>query len=452
MKMIYDVIVVGGGIAGALAAVSAGRNGSNVLLIEQEGYLGGMLTAGGVGPMMSFHTGEKQIIKGLTDELIERLKSKGKSPGHIFDTTGYVATVTPFDSEAMKFELETMVLESGGQLLYHTMLADVKIEDRSIDSIVVCNKSGLTKIKAKIYIDATGDADLSVWSGVEFNKGRPGDGLCQPMTMNMKFTNVSIDGIKAFIRKHPEQFPRINEDVEIIDKSPRLSLGGFNELFKEAVENGEITFKRNNDILFFETNNRNEVIVNTTRVINFDPTDSFDLTAAEIEGRRQVQELEKFLIKRVPGFENAIMIGSGPRIGVRSSRQIKGLYTLTKKDLISCKSFEDRIAFSAYPVDIHPPEGIELSKTEDEFITYGGMYSIPYRSMVNEKVDNLITVGRCISATYEAQGAIRTTPTVGAIGHAGGAAASLAVKAGLPTREVSIGELRVLLISQGAYI
>jgi len=452
MNESYDIIVVGGGISGSLAALSAARNGAQVLLVEQEGYLGGMLTAGGVGPMMSFHTGNTQIIKGLTDELINRLKNKGNSPGHILDTTGYVSTVTPFDSEAMKYELETMILESGGNILYHTMLADVKTQDNKTNGIVVCNKDGLSILEAQVFVDATGDADLSKWSGVECIQGRVSDGLCQPMTMNMKMSNVSVDRIKAFIKENPEQFPRINDNIDIIDKSPRLSLGGFNKIFEQAVENGEITFKRNNDILFFETNNRNEVIVNTTRIINYDPTKSIDLSLAEIEGRRQVQELEQFLKRRVPGFENAVLVYSGPRVGIRSSRQIKGLYTITKDDLLSCRVFEDRIAFSAYPIDIHPPEGIAVSKNEDEFIPKEGMYSIPYRAMVNDKINNLITVGRCISTTYEAQGAIRTTPTVGAIGHAGGAAASLAVKLGKITRDVPIDKLQNLLISQGAYL
>ena len=452
MKKLYDIIIVGGGISGSLAAVSAARNGSDVLVIEQEGYLGGMLTAAGVGPMMSFHTGNTQIIKGLTEELISRLKSKGKSTGHILDTVRYVPTVTPFDAEAMKHELEEMLLESGGKVLYHTMLAGVKTKDSKIEKITVCNKNGLSAIQANVYIDATGDADLSKWAGVECIKGRPEDGLCQPMTMNMKMTNVSIAKIKRFVKDNPEQFPRYRGETDIVDASPRLSLGGFTGIVEEAMENGEITFKRSKDILFFETNNKDEVIINTTRVIKYDPTDSSDLSLAEIEGRRQVRELEKFLKKRVPGFENALLVSSGPRIGVRSSRQIMGLYTLTKDDLIACRVFEDRIAFSAYPVDIHPPEGVPTSKNKDIFIPEESMYSIPYRTLVNDKIDNLITVGRCISASYEAQGAIRTTPTAGAIGHAGGAAASLSVKFDVPAREVPIEKLQKLLLEQGAYI
>jgi len=452
MEKCFDIIIVGGGISGSLAGISAARNGADVLVVEQEGYLGGMLTAAGVGPMMSFHAGDVQIIKGLADELITRLYSKGKSTGHIFDTTGYVPTVTPFDAEAMKRELETMLLESGGTVLYHTMLADVQTQDSKIVGITVCNKQGLVNFQAKVFIDATGDADLSAWAGVACVKGRASDGLCQPMTLNMKFTNVAIDKVKAFVKENPEQFSRINNHIEIIDKSSRLSIGGFEGLFKDAVDEGRITFKRSTDVLFFETNNEGEVIVNTTRVINCDPTNPVDLTKAEIEGRRQASELEQFFINCVPGFEHASFVVSGPRIGVRSSRQIIGLYTLTKNDIIECKKFEDRIAYCAYPVDVHPPEGIAPAKTENEYIPRGFSFTIPYRSLINSSIDNLITVGRCISATYEAQGAIRTTPTVGAIGQAGGAAASIAVKLEIPVSKVPIEKLHDLLISQGAYM
>ena len=105
----YDIIVVGGGISGAIASIAAARLGSKVLIVEQRACLGGMLTTSGVGPMMTFHAGEKQVIQGITGELIDRLVAKGKSPGHIFDTTGYTYSVTPFDAEAMKFELEKML-------------------------------------------------------------------------------------------------------------------------------------------------------------------------------------------------------------------------------------------------------------------------------------------------------------------------------------------------------
>lgn len=444
----YDVIVVGGGISGSMAAIAAARAGASVLLVEQYGFLGGMLTAAGVGPMMTFHAGTEQVIRGITGELIDRLVKKGKSPGHIIDTTGYTYTVTPFDAEAMKQELEIMLLEAGGKLLYHTILAGAEVRNNCIERIQVVNKAGLSCLSGKVYVDATGDADLSVFAGVEVTKGRPTDGAAQPMTMNLKMSNVDIPKVKAYIRSHMQEFPRLKGDSSIIDKAPRLSIGGFVDTLKKAQELGEISFKRE-DVLFFETNTPGEVIVNTTRILGADSTDPWSLTQAEIEGRRQVRELEAFLKRRVPGFENSEVVYSGPCIGVRSSRQIKGLYTLSAEDLLTSKKFFDVIAHSAYPVDIHSPDG---EGTSHMHLAWGQKYSIPYRCLVNPKVHNLITVGRCISATFEAQAAIRTSPTVGAIGHAGGLAASLAAETQRAARDIDIQTLQRKLQEQGAYL
>lgn len=431
-----------------MAAISAARSGIKTVLIEQHGFLGGSLTANGVGPMMTFHAGNKQVIKGITGELINRLVKKNKSPGHIFDTTGYTYSVTPFDSEAMKYELETMLLEAGGKVLYHTMLADVKVNQDKINSIIICNKNGLSELKAKLYIDASGDADLSYWSGVPYTKGREKDGFSQPMTMNLKMANVNIEKVRTYIKNYPDEFPRLEGDTTIIDKASRLSIGGFVKTLEKAKQKGEITFERE-DILFFETNNPGEVIINVTRVLNHDSTDSKSYSEAEIEGRKQIKELESFMKNRIEGFENAYVTYSGPNLGVRSSRQIKGEYILTAEDLLKSKDFEDTIAHGGYPIDIHSPDG---KGTKSEHLSWGDIYNIPYRSLINNQVSNLITVGRCISATFEAQASIRVSPIAGAIGHAGGAAASIAVEDDLNFEEINIRKLQNLILKQNGYL
>lgn len=443
----FDVIVAGGGISGSMAAIAASRCGIKTLVVEQYGFLGGMLTAGGVGPMMTFHAGNKQVIQGITSELINRLVEKGKSPGHIFDTTGYTYTVTPFDAEGMKHELEIMLVESGGDVLYHTMLAGVNVEEDRIKNITVCNKAGLSRLTAEVFVDATGDADLSMWAGVEYSKGRQQDGICQPMTMNLKIRNVDMKVIKSYIKANPDDFKGVR-DASIINKVSRLSVAGFMKAFKDARDKGDITFKREN-LLFFETNNPGEVIINTTRILGHNSTDPWSLSKAEIEGRKQVRELEKFLKNAIPGFSKAEIVYSGPAIGVRSSRQIKGLYTLSHHDLLSCKRFEDVIAHSGYPIDIHNPDG---EGTKSMHLNWGDVYGIPYGCLVNDQVNNLITVGRCISATFEAQAAIRLSPTAGAVGHAGGIAASLAVRQGIKVNEVDVSGLQGILKEQDAYL
>ncbi len=444
----HDVVVVGGGISGSMAAIAAGRAGASVLLVERFGFLGGMLTAAGVGPMMTFHAGAEQVIQGLTGELIERLVQKGLSTGHIPDTTGFTYTVTPFDPEGMKREIETMAMDAGVQLLYHTAMAHVETDDAFIKEILLCNKSGLQRSVGRVFVDATGDADVSAMAGVDYIKGRKEDGRAQPMTMKLRLYNVDIPRIRRFIKEHPEEFPRLKGDVSHLDDSPRLSIGGFVETMARARADGNMSIVRE-DVLFFETNNPGEVIVNTSRITGLDATDALQLTAGEVEGRRQAAEIYTFLKEYIPGFENAIVHSTGPQIGVRSSRQVRGRYTVTREDIVAARKFPDAVVCNGYPIDVHNPSG---SGTDAIHLVWGDYYTIPYRSMINDQISNVINVGRGISGDFDAQAAFRTTPGSGAIGHAGGCAAYLAAAGDSNTLNVSVPRLQDLLRSQGAFL
>lgn len=443
----YDLIIIGGGIAGSMAAIAASRKGVQVLLIERNGFLGGALTASGVGPMMTFHAGDDQVIQGITDELVQRMAARGKSPGHILDSTGYTYTVTPFEAESMKVELEAMILEAHGQILYYSTLASVEVEDGKIASVQVCNKAGLTTYQAQCYIDASGDGDLSKWAGVACHKGRAEDGVCQPMTTNIKMNHVDIDGLKTYMRHRPRKY---GKKMPLIDKSPRLSVGGFSDLVEAAQAKGELEHNVKGSVLLFETDKPGEVILNCTRVIGCDPTDPVSLSQGEVAGRIEAQEFLRFLAKYMPGFEHAQLEFTGPSIGIRSSRQIVGHYTLQAQDLMEGKVFEDTIAHSGYPIDIHNPNG---KGGESIHLPWGAYYNIPYRILTNPIIDNLITVGRCVSATFEAQAAIRVSPTAGAIGHAGGLAAWLYIEEQCDsTSEVSIERLQASLLEQKGFL
>lgn len=397
---------------------------------------------------MTFHVKDKQIIKGITGELIERLQAKGKSVGHILDSTNYTYSVTPFDSEAMKYELETMLLESHGQILYHAMLADVEVRDKVIKSITVCHKKGLEKIEAKIYIDASGDADLAYKANVPCEIGRKKDHKTQPMTLNMKISGVNREKLIHYIKNNPDNFKRMHNDISTITKVPRLSVIGFEKEFVRAKQENRIHIQRE-DVLLFETNELQEFIVNTTRILDCDPNDPYSISLAEIEGRKQCQELENFMKSDLPGFENIHVVSTGPSIGVRGSRQIEGYYQLTAQDILETKKFNDTIAHSAYPIDVHSPdgEGTIHGKLKD-----GEYYSIPYRVVITPYVRNLLVCGRCVSASFEAQAAIRTTPTVGAIGHAVGIAAALSIKNNQYPNELNVSDIQNELIKQNAYL
>ena len=445
--MDYEVVVVGGGISGSVAAIASSRAGVKTLVVERYGFLGGMLTSAGVGPMMTFHAGDTQVINGITGELIERLKRKGLSPGHIPDAIGYTYTVTPFDPEGMKRELEAMLIEAGGEVLFHSMLADVVTNRHQLLEITICTKSGLEKLTGHVYVDATGDADLAAHSGVAFTKGSPTDGLPQPQTMKLRLYGVDIDEVRRYVKSHPEEFPILKGRVDLVDTSPRLSVAGFVSSLKAARQKGEISFEREH-VLFFETNNPGEVIVNTSRISGLDPTVPKQLSRAEIEGRRQADEIYRFLKKYIPGFQTSVVHSTGPQVGVRSSRQIVGLYTVTKEDILSGRRFSDAVVCNGYPIDIHGSG----DDTHHEFLPWGGWYTIPYRALVNSEIVNLITVGRCISGEFEAQAAFRTTPGAGAIGHAGGCAAAIAARSYGDCTAINATEVQRLLISQGAFL
>lgn len=447
----YDVLVAGGGVSGSVAAIAAARAGARVLLVEEQSFLGGSLTAMGVGPMMSFHNpAGEQVVRGIPDELVARLKARGASPGHIADTTTYCSTVTPFDSEELKIEFETMLTEAGGEILYHTQLACVHSAGSCLTHAVVCNKAGLTTLGAKIFIDATGDGDLAARAGAPFVRGRPADGAAQPMTMNLKLANVDTAAVRAYALSHPEDFlwhPHgPTEGLARLRHAPQISLAGFLTAWNAARARGEVDVPRD-QVLFFETPTPGVVIVNTSRVTGFDGTDPFQLSRAESAGRRQCAQIYRFLRRHAAGFENAVRMDTSAKIGVRETRHIAGRHLLTAEELTSGQPFADTIALGGYPIDIHAP-GEATTKTT--YLKRDAIYQIPLRCLLPVSPENLIVVGRCISATHEAAAAVRVTPIAMAIGQAGGVVAAEAARRGLSPAELPWPIIRERLLAQGA--
>jgi len=358
--------------------------------------------------------------------------------------------VTPFDSEELKIELETMLLEAGGEVLYHTQLADVQLVENRIAATVVYNKAGLTAIKARIFIDASGDGDLAARAGAPFDFGRSGDAATQPMTMNLKLGNVDTAAIRRYAMENPDDFlwhpVGQAEALRRLQTSPRISLAGFLKAWRAARDRGEIDIPRD-QVLFFETPVPGVVIVNTSRVVGLDATDPFQLSKAESIGRRQCAQIFRFLQNHAVGFEKAIRMDTAAKIGVRESRHVRGLYTITAEDILSGTRFDDTIALGGYPIDVHSPTSVT---TDTRHLPPDAAYCIPLRSLLVEKPRNLIVVGRCISATHEAAAAFRVSPIAMAIGQGGGVTAAEAVLAGVPPVDVPFVSIRGRLLSQGA--
>lgn len=445
-NLTYDVAVVGGGPSGVAAAIAAARKGAKTILIEQNGYLGGMLTAGGVGPQMTFHAGKKQVICGIPDEIVERLKKEGFSVGHIPDGVGFCGTTTPFDAEGMKLVLETMAIESGVELLYHTVYTGCKVCDGGINTITLYAKNGFMDLKAKVFIDASADADLATHAGVTSVYGRESDHLAQPMTMNMKLADVDREKMLDYIESNPDDvYERIPGNLREL---PRYSILGGYKAIQTAKKTGEFHIDRDM-VLCFETNRKGEFIVNMTRIIKKSAVDAFDLTQAEIEGRKQAFETFRFLRKYIPGFENCHLIQTGPNIGIRESRKINGVYKLTEDDLVKNVMFDDAVCMGGYPIDIHSPDG---AATKHKFLKENSWYSIPYRCMITKEIGNLIVTGRCISATHVACSSIRLTPIVMALGQAAGTAAAQAVTDSCNVNVLDTKKLRSTLKADGVFL
>ena len=412
MQLNYDVIVCGGGPGGIAAAVGAARTGAEVLLIERYGFLGGGATATLVNPFMTYFAGERQIIRGILQEIIDGLRE--------MDAYGNLRTPWAFDTEAIKIVSERFCLDSGVDLLYHSFLAGSTVENGRITAIQVATKDGLKNFTAQIFVDSTGDGDLAFFSGTPTEKGRKEDGLAQPMTLNFRMADVDI-----------ERMPTRQE---------------MTAAYVAAKGRGEIQCPREDILIFFATQS-NVVHFNQTRVIKHDATDPVSYTDAEVEGRRQAWQISRWLIERIPGFEDAYLQQTAPQLGVRESRRVMGEYLLTVEDLLSARKFPDVIGCGSYPVDIHNPDG---EGTVLRHLEPGEWYDIPYRSLVPLGLDNLLIGGRCISSTHEAHSAIRVMPIVFGIGQAAGIAAGQCAMGSIKPKDADVAVIQRELLRQGA--
>lgn len=438
----YDVIVLGGGSSGITAAFAAAREGARVLIIEKNGVLGGTNTLAMVCPLMTFHAGSKQIVSGLAQQVIDRLAACGGTLGHIADPLGVTETITPIEPSALKQVYFSMLSAYPNlHLMLHTTLVDVACKGEHIQSVRCVNKSGLCSFSAKIYIDATGDGDLAALAGAAYSQGRVKDGYAQPMSMLFKLGGVDFSAIRAYMRRHPEQF--ILRDGALEQEYTAVS--GFFNFVQAARDAGDLTIERDR-VLMFQGVHPNEAIVNMARIIKKRGTKADELTEAEIGVRAQLDEILRFLRLYIPGCKQSYLAESGVSIGVRESRRVIGRYTLTAEDVLACRTFEDSVACCAFPIDIHDPLGGGLEWRESDTTHF---YDVPYRIMLPAKPENLLTTGRCVSATHEAMASLRITATSMAMGEAAGIAAAMAGKHKVSPAEVNVSKLQQRIQSHG---
>lgn len=416
----YNLIVIGGGLTGVAAAVAAARQGLKVLLVESSGCLGGAASNNYVYPFMTYWTnGEKDGIKH------KRFLSRG-----IFEEIGkkYQELVPDgdyqrFNTEFLKITLDRIVTQAGVLVLFDTSLCGVKLDKNKIVSASLVGKGGVLTFSADFFIDCTGDADLAFMCGCPTVLGRSKDSLCQPMTLCFRVVNVDMEGFA--------------------EEKPRMQ-----ELYKELQAQGKIKNPREN-ILAFTGLGDGIVHFNSTRVIKHNPTDPFELSKAEMLAREQMAELFFMLKENFGSFKDAVLLTGAVKIGVRESRKIEGLHTLTQEELKNCTVFPDAVAAGNYDIDIHNPEG---GGTSHYYFKDGEYYTIPYRSLIPKEIDNLLAAGRCVCATHEAQASIRIMPICCTLGEAAGIGAAVAVKSKKAAKEADTDEIRRILRENNAVI
>jgi hypothetical protein len=439
----FDVLVVGGGNAGCAAAIAAARHGARTLLLERYGFLGGTATAAMVGPWMTFHSAQERIVGGIAQEMVERLMVKGASPGHLSDSSDYVATITPFDPEVHKALLFEMMQESGVSLLLHAYFLSAQLDGEAVCGATFATVGGMRSYRGKVVIDATADALVAASAGVPTQQGDE-RGRVQPATLMFRLSHVDLAALAAYLREHPDEMRSSLRPEERVPAA-LTAVAGLNQLWENARADGLVDVPREL-VSFFISPYPDEVTVNMTRVVNIDPLDPDDLTRAEIESRLQAMQLVVFFRRRVPGFASARIAATGTQVGIRESRRIVGRYTLTRDDVLQARRFEDAVARSAYPIDVHNPSG---SGTSTQRLAPGASYEIPYRTLVPVNREELLVAGRCISTTHEALASTRLTPTVMTLGQAAGTAAALACARGVRVADIDTNELRGQLVADG---
>ena len=419
-----EVAVVGGGSAGCAAAVAAARTGAATLLVESGGFLGGT----GTRVLDSFYgfyapgAEGTRVLGGIPWEVCEALTARGMAFAR--PSTYGAGTAVTYEPEALKRVWETLVLGAGAELLLHARMSGVVLDGTAIVGLVLETVRGPARVGATAVVDASGDAEVAWRAGAALE--RPGSQRrVQPSTTTFRMGNVA-----------PEPASR-----------DRLR-----ELMAETAGGDEYRLPRHEGSIH-ETVLDGVRHANMTRVAGMDTTDPWELTAAEVEGRAQVDEYVRFLRERVHGYADAFLVQTSTRIGVRESRRLVGEYVLTRGDVLAARDFADGIARCGAPIEDHDEGGA----TRWEYIGDGGSptgstYAIPWRCLLPIEVDGLVVAGRCLSATHDAHASVRSMGQCMAMGQAAGTGAALAVAAGVGPRRVDPARLRDRLAADGVLL
>jgi hypothetical protein len=427
----YDVVVLGGGPSGIMAATAAARKGASVLLVEHYGFLGGMGTAAGVTSFCGLHANVhgtiRQVVHGLVDELLAGMRAlNGLNEPHVL--FGGKIAAQAYDNAAFKVAADELVTGSGAKLLFHAHATGVSMrDDGAIDALLVETKSGRRAVRGRIFIDASGDGDLAAQAGAPFEKGTTGYDMLYPSTM---FRVNGVDPVRA-----------------------GDAWNHFGRWMEEAAAKGRV-FPRKTPIIRPQKN-PTEWRANVTQLANadgtpIDCTDAAQLSLAEVEGRRQIVDFHRFLRESAPGFENCYLLEIAPQVGVRETRRIVGPYQLTESDVLECASFSDTIGVNGWPIEAHVAGDVVFKF--QQIPQSRGYNHLPFRMLLPQGVTNLMVAGRCASMTHMGQSAARVSGACFVMGQAAGTAAVQVLGDKVAPSAIDIPNLQRQLARDGAFL
>ncbi len=438
IDVIYDVdvAVIGGGTAGVSAAISAVKNGLNVVVVEKTLGLAGSMSMGMVNPMMCSYVFKGEIVSEFKGAIFK----KEEKDFHL-DTAFF------HNPETVKEVSQELIVDKGGKILYDAQVIDTIIENSEIKYVIVMSFNNLCAIKAKNFIDATGDAKLARLTSIPVKSGDE-SGKNQSFSFRFELGGIDYKSLKAFCKTEGYTFSDPSEDNEIFEfvHVPGVQVcGGLLDIFNKAVEDGELTQADIRYIQGFSVPNKVGCMsFNGPQLPNeFTANDPIGLSFYVEEGRKMQRRLWRFLKQNIPGFQKSFISQEANLLGIRESFRIVGKYELTESDYINRRKFEDGVCMGDWYIDIHNDD---LEVESDEFkqkYSKGEGYDIPYRALVTNEIDNYIAVGRHISASFKMQSSIRIQYTCMDMGEVAGKACVISIKKNIPLNKVNGKDVRL---------
>ncbi len=427
-----DVLIIGGGAAGVAAAVTAAQQGCKVTLIERYGFCGGGAVAGLSGTVCGLYKasdGEhppEKIVHGFVDRFITLMEQKGG----LSDAVKYGKTYTRVHDPLVWREVADALLQNAGvQVIYHATVTDVLLDGESVGGAIADTTQGKVHIEATITVDASGDASVTAMAGFETTIGD--NGKVQNPTMIFRLQGVDVPRFLAHYGHDTIMPPEVSELI--------------------TAHNGHGYTLPRNKIWLFPTTRPGELLANCTRITgaNGRELNSIfyeDFTEAESEGRCQAREYARFFHDKLVGCETSWINDTGVQVGIRQSRQIKGITTLLNTDIVRGAKFSNGIARSPWPIELHAGNKPKLEWLLDDY------YEVPFGCFVPENSQALLIAGRCLSAEHEAVASARVTAQCFSYGHAIGHAAALTVNEHVSTQKITGEDIRLLLNRDGAQL